>query len=141
MVIVRGAQEGDAAAIAGLLTELGYPAEPAQMAPRLARMLAEPGQEVLIADADGEVIGLATVIVRHVIHRDAPFARLSSLIVTERRRSQGVGQRLVVTAEEIARQAGCNVIEVTSSARRQRAAEFYGRLGFVEQRRRFTKSL
>ena len=141
MVTVRDATERDSRAIAGLLTELGYPTGPAEIPPRLTRMLAEPGQSVLVAEDDGEVIGLATVIVRHLIHRDAPFARLSSLVVTERQRSQGVGRELVEAAAAIAREAGCQVIEVTSSEHRTRAAAFYGRLGFVEKRRRFTKAL
>ena len=138
---IRKATGGDAAAIAVLLGELGYKSTPDAVQGRLARMLAEPGQHVLVADDGGRVVGMATVIVRHVINNDSPFARLASIVVTEDRRSQGIGEALVRHAEGIAREAGCFAIEVTSGEHRAAAHRFYERLGYEERRRRYLKSL
>lgn len=138
---IRNAEIRDVAAIAGLLGELGYPSAADAVRGRLSRMLAEPGQHVLVADDGGRVVGMATVIVRHVINNDSPFARLASIVVAEDRRGQGMGEALVRHAEVIARDAGCFVIEVTSGEHRAGAHRFYERLGYEERRRRFLKRL
>jgi GNAT superfamily N-acetyltransferase len=140
-VEIRAAGPADASDVADLLAQLGYPATPEQVIARLARMSEEPGQHALVADVDRRVVGLATVIVRHVINADAPFARVASIVVDERYRSRGIGHSLIEAAEAIARDAGCNMIEVTSGEHRTRAHEFYRRLGFEERPRRFIKRL
>jgi GNAT superfamily N-acetyltransferase len=139
--VIRPATADDAAAIAGLLGELGYPSTAAAIPGRLARMLSEPGQSALVAVEGDEVVGLATVIVRHVIHSDAPFARLAALVVRDGMRRRGVGSALAEAAEGIARKAGCSVIEITSGDHRRAAHDFYRRLGFEEKPRRFVKRL
>jgi GNAT superfamily N-acetyltransferase len=138
---IRDATDGDAAALAQLLGELGYPSSEGAIPDRIARMRAEPGQHVLVASAGDRVIGLATLVVRHVIVNDAPFARLAALVVTEDQRGHGVGQALAERAEQIAREAGCNIVEVTSAVWREGAHEFYRQLGYQERPRRFTKLL
>jgi GNAT superfamily N-acetyltransferase len=140
-IVIRDATEPDAPAIAGLLGELGYPAGAESIPGRIGRMRAEPGQHLLVAESDGQVVGMATVVVRHVINNDAPFGRLASIVVADGWRSRGIGQRLVEHAEEIARQTGCNLIEVTSADHRPRAHDFYRRLGYTERPRRFIKQL
>ena len=104
-------------------------------------MAEEPGQHALVAEEDGKAVGMATVIVRHVISADAPFARIASVIVDDAYRSRGIGQSLVAAAEEIAIARGCDRIEVTSGEHRARAHEFYRRLGYEERPRRFIKEL
>ena len=138
---IRNADRGDAAAIAGLLGQLGYPASADAAASRIARMLREQGQHILVADDEGRAVGMATVIVRHVINNDAPFARLASIVVAEDKRGKGIGEALVRRAEIIAREAGCFAIEVTSAEHRAGALRFYERLGYLERRRRYLKSL
>lgn len=138
---IRAATAADGPDIADLLRQLGYPA-PAEAIPgRLARMSAEMGQTVLVASAGERVVGLATVIVRHVIHDDAPFARLAALVVAEDRRGRGVGRALAAAAEEIAVAAGCSLMEVTSGDHRPGAHDFYRELGYEERPRRFLKRL
>jgi len=138
---IRNAEVGDTAAIAELLGQLGYPSAPDAVETRIARMLSEPGQHVLVAELDGRVVGMGSVIVRHVINNDAPFARLASIVVADDRRGEGIGRAIVERAEAIARDAGCFVIEVTSAERRAAAHRFYERLGYAERRRRFLKNL
>ena len=127
--------------MAKLLGQLGYPAPAWAMPGRLERMLAEPGQHVLVAEDDGHVVGLATVIVRHMINADEPFGRLASVVVDDAWRSRGIGTALIVEAERICAAAGCAMIEVTSSVHRSRAHEFYRRLGYGAKPERFIKRL
>ncbi len=138
---IRLATLEDAGAIAALLTELGYPASAEEIPGRLRHMLAEPGQNVLVAEERGRVIGLATVIMRHVIHDDAPVARLAALVVGEAQRGHGVGSAMLAETERIARQGGCSLIEVTSGLHRPEAHAFYRGHGYEERPRRFLKRL
>lgn len=140
-VTIREAGSADGPQMADLLSQLGYPAEPEAIPGRLARMLAEPGQSVLVAVEDERVVGLATVIVRHVIVDDAPFARLAALVVVEDRRGRGIGRALAAAAEDIARMRGCTAIEVTSGDHRPQAHRFYVQQGYSERPRRFLKRL
>jgi GNAT superfamily N-acetyltransferase len=140
-VTIRDARDEDAPALAVLLTQLGYPTEASAVPGRLARMRSETGQHILVAEVDGEVVGTATVIVRHLITRESPLGRLASVVVMDGWRSQGIGGRLIDEAERICRDAGCGVIEVTSAPHRDRAHEFYRRRGYVPRPERFVKAL
>lgn len=140
-VTIREARDSDAEAIASLLGELGYPTDATAVPRRLERMRAEGGQWALVAERDGKVVGTATVMVRHTISRDAASGRVTTVVVSEAARSQGIGSALLARAEEICREAGCSALEVTSAEHRTRAHEFYLRLGFEERRKRFIKLL
>ena len=140
-VAIREATPDDGEALAVLLTQLGYPTDAAEVPGRMARMRAESGQHILVAESGGQVVGTATVIVRHLITRDAPFGRLASVVVLDGHRSRGIGGRLVDEAERICRGAGCGAIEVTSAGHRDRAHAFYVRHGYEEKPRRFVKLL
>jgi N-acetylglutamate synthase-like GNAT family acetyltransferase len=138
---IREASDDDAEAISELLEELGYPSDSAAVRRRMANMGTEGNQWTLIAEVDAEAVGMATIIVRHVINRDEPFGRLASVVVREGWRSNGIGAALLAKTEEICRAAGCSAIEVTSAERRTRAHSFYERHGFEERPRRFIKQL
>ncbi len=57
MVGVRPAAAADAAVIAALMTQLGYPCSVDDAAARLGYWLADPMSRVLVAERDGAVIG------------------------------------------------------------------------------------
>jgi GNAT superfamily N-acetyltransferase len=139
-VTVRDAARGDAEAVARLLGQLGYPAEPEAVAARLER-LAIVGDRVVVAEADDEVVGLAQLQVTPTIEYDRPAAKIGALVVDEAHRGQGVGRTLVAALEEEARRRGCVLIFLTTSAQRGDAHEFYRRVGLEETGKRFTKSL
>jgi aminoglycoside 6'-N-acetyltransferase I len=136
-VNVRPAAPGDAAGIAALLGQLGYPAAPEPVRARLGRLDAE----ALVADDGGAIVGVAAVQVMHVLERDAPVARLTALVVREDARRRGVARALLDAVEARARAAGCEQLHVTSAERRTDAHEAYRALGFVDTGRRFGKTL
>lgn len=138
---VRPATAADAAAIADLLGQLGYPTDESAVRRRLARMAEHGGQTTLVAEVDGRVVGMTTVHVRYAINSDAPMGRLVSVVVDEVRRSRGVGTELIREAERVALAEGCDRMEVTSAAERDMAHRFYVRLGYEVRSKRFMKSL
>jgi GNAT superfamily N-acetyltransferase len=140
-VAIRAAAPDDAAAIASLLGELGYPTTPEAVARRFERLVREPATWLFVAERSGDVVGLAALRVMALVERDAPVARLIVLVVTEDARGAGIGRMLVAHVEEHARHEGCTELDLTSGDRRDGAHAFYRRLGFVDVSRRLVKPI
>ena len=140
-VIVRPASASDAAALAALVGELGYPAEPDAMPTRLAALQRSGHVVALVAETDGRVIGLLTAHVMMTIHSPSPVALLTALVVAASARGLGAGRQLVAAAEEWAREHGAVRIAVTSGAQRTDAHQFYERIGYARTGVRFGKLL
>ena len=98
----------------------------------LAEIEATPGCELLVADVEGEVVGVCQLIVfRHLQAHGGLCAELESVHVHPDHRGTGVGGALLGEAIERARALGCYRVQLTSNAGRPDAHRFYGRLGFV----------
>lgn len=136
---MRDAHPADAAAMARLCGQLGYPAGVDAMAPRLARLAGDPNARAFVAESESEAVGLATIHLRHMLNHEAPIAQLTLLVVDETRRSRGVGRALVSAAEAWARERGCHRIVVTTALQRSDAHAFYERIGYRHTGRRYGK--
>src|SRR3569832_1688975 len=98
----RDARAEDAAAIARLLTQLGYPSGADEVDERLDR-LHVVGDRVLVAEAAGVVVGLAHLQVTPALERERPAARIGALVVDEAHRGRGAGRALMDALENEAR--------------------------------------
>ena len=136
--IIRAAREDDAAAIAVLLGELGYPTDSDTVVQRL-RALENAGDNVIVAESGGVPVALVAIHVTPVLHAPAPVGRLTAVVVSERARGQGVGRAIVEAAEQMLADRGCEFIELTSNRRRTDAHAFYERLGYEASSFRFRK--
>jgi len=139
--MVRAATAGDAATIAALLGELGYPADAAAVAPRIARLLARTDQKILIAEDARGVLGLLALAAVPMLEYEQDVALITALVITERARGTGIGRELVARAESLAAAAGATRFMVTTHVRRAGAHAFYERLGFELTGRRYVKEL
>jgi predicted N-acetyltransferase YhbS len=137
---VRQATAADAARIASLIDELGYPATAADVDARL-RLIEEAGQSVLVAELDRQVIGCLSTSVMHVLHRPAPVGRISMMVVDEHYRGQGIGAAMVREAECLLAANGCQLVEVTSNNRRTEAHRFWESNGYERTSSRFAKDV
>jgi GNAT superfamily N-acetyltransferase len=137
---IRDARPEDSAAIADLLGQLGYPAAAEAVEPRLSGLRAA-GDRLVVAELDGEVVGLADLHVSPSLEHDRPAAKLAALVVDERHRGAGVGRALVAAMEAEARARGCAVLFLTTAERRADAHAFYERVGLEYTGRRYAKTL
>jgi GNAT superfamily N-acetyltransferase len=140
---IRAAGPEDAATIAVLATQLGYPNTPEEIAVRLRDVLAQPVSAVLVAvDEDGTVIGYGHVFGAHRVDSN-PFAEIGALVVDETRRSRGIGAALVAAMEAWAIEHGYRELRVRSNVVRERAHAFYDRMGFgrVKRQQIFARSI
>ncbi len=139
LIAVRTARPEDAAAIARLATELGYPSAPEQAAERLARLANAGGACVLLAECDGTAAGWLHVAEIHTLESE-PYAEIVGLVVDANRRGSGVGAALVRAAMAWAAERALAEMRVRSNLVRERAHRFYERQGFrvLKSQRVFT---
>jgi GNAT superfamily N-acetyltransferase len=138
---IRDAGPGDAPALAMLIGQLGYPTSVEAVARRMERLRSSNADRLVVAELDGEVVGLASLHTSLSVEYDAPAAKLSAIVVDKLHRRRGIGEALVVAMEAEARQRGCCLIFLTTAERRKDAHAFYRRSGFEETGRRFAKRL
>ncbi|MDM5279026.1 GNAT family N-acetyltransferase [Paenibacillus silvae] len=62
-----------------------------------------------------------------------PFMVVENVIVSERERRQGIGQKLMLEIEQIAKDRGCAYIILVSGDQRKEAHRFYEKLGFRDE--------
>jgi GNAT superfamily N-acetyltransferase len=140
---IRRARVEDAERLAGLATQLSYPSTPGQIAARLTPLIGQEEHAIFVTERDEEgVVGWAHVYVHRGIEMD-PRAELAGLVVDERHRGAGVGQALMQAVEAWARECGCGSVGLRSNVIRERAHEFYRRLGYkqVKTQHAFRKEL
>src|SRR5919204_5957161 len=137
---IRDAVPADADAIATLLDQLGYPADAEAVDARLER-LRIVGDRVVVAEVDGRPVGFAHLQVAPAIERDRPAAKIGALVVDQAHRGSGIGRALVEAMETEARTRGCELLFLTTAARRKDAHVFYERVGLEETGKRFGKEL
>lgn len=127
---IRLAKIGDAACLADLSTQLGYPATPAQIRQRLRGIRPAAQHALFVAETkDAGVIGWIHVSKQPLLEVEIR-GEINGLVVAEKYRSQGAGARLLAAAENWARQHGCKGMSVRSNVVRERAHQFYERNGF-----------
>jgi GNAT superfamily N-acetyltransferase len=98
--------------------------------------------DVLVAELDGEVVGVLQVIVfPHLQHTGGWCAELETVHVRADQRGHGIGHQLVTAAEDVARNAGCYRVQLTSRTFRTDAHRFYVDLGYEAVSKGFKKSL
>lgn len=140
MVLLRRARPDDAADVAALLVELGYPDnEVNAIEKRLAMWARVPAGVVLVAQLDGRVVGTVAVTAIPYLEREGRWGRIVALVVSADCRGQGVGRQLVEAAETAAGDLGCVTMEVTSSRDRTVSHPFYRNLGYQDWADRSTR--
>jgi GNAT superfamily N-acetyltransferase len=138
---VRGAVPADAADAARLLGQLGYPVPPQEAAERLAQVLRDSHGTVLVAADYGPLAGLIALHWAPMLQDPRPVARITTLVVDEAERGRGIGRLLLEAGAQAARQAGCDLLELTTGSQREEAHAFYRAQGFVSTSLRFSRSL
>lgn len=137
-LVVRDARPGDLDAVIALLREdaireVDEAEVPASAyAPAFAEILADDHHQLLVGEADGEVVATAQLSwLRRLTYVGGLFCVVESVRVRSDLRSRGYGADLMRAVERIARDRGAARIELTTNARRDRARTFYERLGYV----------
>ncbi len=138
---IRAATPNDAPSLSALVAQLGYPAPAEAIPSRLANMGRSDDNTVLVAEEDGQIIGVMAARVMWVIHLDAPLAWLTALVVLDSARGRGIGSMLLDRAEEWAKHMGAQKISLSSAMHRTDTHTYYDNRGYERSGLRFTKKL
>lgn len=138
---ITNAAMADRQAIVALMAALDYAGTEDFIETRLAQLLAHPDAALLVATAGDDVLGVLSLHFLPQLALASDICRIRYFCVDDRARDAGVGQRLLAQGEALARQRGCDRLEVHCHSRRERAHAFYRREGFVEAPKYFAKSL
>ena len=128
-LLVREAQTTDATAVAELSGMLGYPADRATMEERLKRAAESANRVVFVAESEGALVGWIEGAEQEllVVGRTA---EICGLVVTEGRRTSGIGRRLIEALEDWARRRELDHVSVRSNAARIESHPFYEKVGY-----------
>jgi len=135
---VRTTTETDLPRLLELLDQIDdsmYPQrDDAGQASRLSvfrRIAADSNQHLLVAEADGRIVGTVhLIVVPHFSRTCKPSGLLESMVVDEAYRRKGVGAALLREVQRLALAAGCYKLALSSNLARRGAHRFYSRLGW-----------
>lgn len=129
-ITTRVATPADAAVLARMNETFNGVVEPPAV---LADRLADPDcvETPLLAEIDGQVVGLAALRVVPCVFYETPHAELTELYVEPAFRRGGVGQVLIAQAEQLARERGARMLLVLTDFYNGPALALYHRTGFV----------
>ena len=143
-ILFRRAQQSDLKDIVRLLADDPFTGEledaqgvasgPSPLVYRQAWAAVEASQEnmLLVAADDAEVIAvLQLTFIPSLTLCGSWRAQIEGVRVASPYRGQGGGTQLVEWAIELAREKNCRLVQLTMDRRRERAGDFYRRLGFV----------
>ena len=128
-ITLRPAAPADAVRIAELFTDEGYPVTPSAVETRLARFGGGESR-VIVADAEGVVIGFVALHVLPRFEHDDVAVRVLALVVDGGARERGVGRGLLAEVDRIAGEVGAAFVEVTAGHHRPEARRLYESVGY-----------
>jgi len=132
LVAIRNAVISDADRVAELCGVLGYPVTGDLMAERLARVLDNSEDTVLVAVLpSGKVIGWLHASERQLLEMGR-YAEIMGLVVDASHRGLGVGRELIARAEAWTAARGLSDLHVRSNVVRLESHPFYQRLGYLK---------
>ena len=129
-VKIRRARASDAARVAELSGQLGYPTTVKQMTVRLKDVLRDGHAACFVAETkELGIVGWVHVSTTPLVEVERR-AEVNGLVVDEAARSQGAGWLLLKAGEKWASKIGCKGVSVRSNVIRERAHGFYLRHGY-----------
>jgi GNAT superfamily N-acetyltransferase len=127
---IRSATPADAAAIARLSAQLGYPVAVSSLADRLHHLHVLSDQAVYVAiGPTGQVVGWIHGAEQLLVESGAR-CEILGLVVDEAARRAGIGRALVEQVEQWARHRGLRETSVRSAVSRTESHPFYQQLGY-----------
>lgn len=130
-MLLRDVSEGDAEAVAQLITEFtNLRTTAAEVRQRLVR--SQGIEHPIVAELDGSVAGFASLRLVNYLGEDVPYAEISELFVSRRYRRMGIAQALMAEMERRARAAGASSLAVLTAADNEAALALYRAMGFDE---------
>ena len=93
----------------------------------------DANNEILLICQEGMILGfLQLTYIPSLTYTGSWRAQIEGVRVVDSHRGQGIGQKLIQHAIDLAQQRNCVMVQLTSDKRRPAAIGFYKKLGFVD---------
>ncbi|MEV8631034.1 GNAT family N-acetyltransferase [Streptosporangium sp. NPDC051023] len=93
---------------------------------------ADPNNELIVAELDGEVVGtMQLTYIPGISRRGALRLQIEAVRIAATVRGGGLGRQMMEWAVERGRARGCALVQLTTDKARKDAHRFYDSLGFV----------
>lgn len=96
---------------------------------------------VICAEFNGEIVGIGCMVIKNSFWQESFVGYITTLVVNEEQRNQGIGKGLIEKLTELAKQEGCKRIELDSGFHREEAHKIYEHLGFNKRAFLFSKEI
>ena len=140
-VLIRPARAEDGRVLVRLLDLLGYPGSEPFIQARIRELGQREDDHLLVAEVGGQAKAFISLHFIPQLALAGDFARISYLCVDQDSQGMGIGKLLLARAEELARERGCDRMEVHSALRREGAHQFYDALGYFDSPKYLIKKL
>lgn len=95
--------------------------------------LAHPGYTAWVAEANSALVGFIDLLVFPDVAHGCKVGVINNLVVDERFRGQGIGERLIREVMHYSKQRDAKELHVWTGFDNTRAIEFYRRVGFADR--------
>jgi GNAT superfamily N-acetyltransferase len=143
IISIREFKISDISYVTELTNELGYVTTIEQMTARMNTIIKLDNYWTFVAVTDDKVIGYIGLNKNYFWEQDGYYIRVQALVVSKNFRQLGVGQKLITSAEQLARQLNTNIILLNCGNRDERksAHKFYPNIGFEPKSTGYIKRL
>lgn len=124
-----------------MLEQLDYPATTDFLPEKIIQLTSREDSRLLVAESDGKAVGVISIHFIPQLALKGDFARISYFVVDANHRSNGIGAAIEKELERLARERGCDRIEVHCHTRRTDAHRFYLAAGYEESPKYFIRKL
>ena len=137
MALIRSARQQDVEQLVGLLHTLftieeDFSADTGKQRRGLELLLADTRSQVLVAEADDQVVGLCTGQVVISTAEGGPAILVEDMVVAEGYRGQGIGRLLLSGLIDWARDLGATRMQLLADRNNQPALDYYRHLGWQQ---------
>jgi ribosomal protein S18 acetylase RimI-like enzyme len=128
-MIIRDARPADIPVVRCLIRQLADVPDEAEFRARFERVASMPGHRIIVAEMDGEIVGVLHVFERPALEKPCE-AIVQALVVDGERRGVGIGEALMREAETWAASRKLASTALYTRIDRERARMFYERIGY-----------
>lgn len=142
-IIIEEAGVADISALSELMNELGYITSIHEMNVRFQNILNQKDYKTFVATVDKEIVGMVGLTRNYAYEKNGFYVRVLALVTSHKVRQNGIGKKLMETAENWAREIGADTILLNCGNREERAIAhiFYQKLGYQIKSTGFIKKL
>ena len=142
-IIIREAEAADIVALTELMNEVGYKTTPDEMKTRFAHIQTHKDYKTFIAADDTQILGMVGLSKNYSYEQNGIYVRVLALVTRSNFRQNGIGKKLMVVAENWAREIGADKVLLNCGNREERAIAqlFYKKIGYQIKSSGFIKKL